>query len=99
MDEAGKPQIEEEKWEHAFHGVVKTLGAFGAVNVLEKCDFWVVEDFYGTPEVLVELVGEKFVTDPMRNALKWFLKEKAPEFGVVLRNTKMTDAADEIIVA
>ena len=61
---------EEEDWERALEGVVKTLGAFGVVNVLEKCDFWIVEDYYGVPEVLVELVGEKAVTDAMRDALK-----------------------------
>jgi hypothetical protein len=94
-----EPQVDGEQWDRVYQGVVKTLGSFGSNDELGEGDFWIIEDFYGTPEVLVEVLNEKVVTDSMRQALRRFLKQEAPNFSVIIREVKKADAADEVITA
>jgi hypothetical protein len=94
-----EPEVDEREWDRVFQGVVRILKSFGATNELEKSDFWVVEDFYGTSKIIADVVNQEALNDSLRKALRQFLKKMAPTFSIILRKTEAGGAADEVITA
>jgi hypothetical protein len=96
-----EPEVDEREWDRVFEGVSEILQSFGATNDLEKPDFWIVEDFYGTSEILVDVVNQEALNDSLRKALRQLLKKMAPTYSIILRKTEAGGrryAADEEVI-
>jgi hypothetical protein len=94
-----EPEVDEREWDRVFERVFDIMESFGVTNELDEPDFWVVEDFYGSREILVEVVNQELLSASLRTALRQFLKEEAATFTIILRKTDAGGPVDEVIKA
>jgi hypothetical protein len=76
----------DEEWHQKYTALLMVVANYGKNDPMGEGDFWVVDDFYGTKELLIEVHQWKTLSSAFRGALKDFVRRTAPGYQIILRD-------------